>query len=128
MSDVAMIERQVQDLLAAMVNGQTLRLDELLDPRLQWVHGSGAADTKASLLGRLGAGAQTYNALDASDLSSLVGAGFAVTTGVVYIDTVRDGKRATARSRFITVWELDGDRATLLAWQTTRLPTPGAEH
>jgi hypothetical protein len=128
MSNSGKIERHVQDLLAAMVDVQMQRLDELLDSRLQWVHGSGAVDTKASLLGRLGGGAQTYNTLDASDLSTLVGAGFAIAMGVVRIDTVRDGKRATARSRFITVWETDDERAALLAWQTTRLPTPSAEH
>jgi ketosteroid isomerase-like protein len=96
----------------AMLAGDADSLVSLFSDELQYVHSSGATDTKASLLGKLRSGQLRYLRLEFHELDAREQAGIATVSGRMSATVLRDGLKREVASRFVTAWQ-----RTRAGWQ-----------
>jgi len=119
--DVQRLESQRFD---AMVRGDTAALDGLLADDLVYTHSSGKVDSKASLIDDIKAGRLRYKVIRPEDPRLGVYGDTAVATGQAAVEVNNRGQELNMKLRYIDVWVKRGGRWQMVAWQSTRLPTP----
>jgi len=106
----------------AMVKGDTLLLESMLAEDLTYTHTTGAVDSKAGFLESLASGKLRYLAFKPDGVEvRLFGEATAVVTGRIDARVVANGKEASFRARYTSVYTKRHGRWLLAAWQATRL-------
>jgi ketosteroid isomerase-like protein len=119
------IGRLDEERTEAMVKGDLAALDALLGDDLNYVHSSTKVDTKASFLENLRSGAAKYKAFQREESNTRLYGDSAVNTGVATVSVENQGQAPmTFKIRFTDVWVKRGEKWQMVAWQSTRLPTP----
>ena len=106
----------------AMLDGDTLRLSELLSDTLAYTHATGAKDSKQSYLQQLASGALRYETLDfvAPETTLLGSAG--MVSAMMKAMVVRGNARRPVASSYLAVWLNTPSGWKLQAVQATPLP------
>jgi ketosteroid isomerase-like protein len=121
-----MVEQQLIELEAqrcrALIDGDFVRLREILHPDLIHVHAKGQIDGYDSYFA-LGGVKVDYKILDRSELEVRLFADSALMTGRQLLVAERKDGSGTVRidSRVMQTWVRDGDRWRQMAFQTTPL-------
>ena len=110
----------------AMLNNDIGRLDDLLDPELEWVHASAKVDSKSSFLEGLRTGRLRCFGLDFSDQRVHAFPAAAFVTGVVRMDVEVDGQKRQSTNRFTCIWLKRSAKFLQVRWQSTRIPHDAA--
>ena len=105
---------------AAMLAGDTMALERLLDLRLHFSHASGAVDDKKDYLAKIAAGRISYVAIDWSEQKVIVVGEAVLLTGRMSTLVRVDGVEKRLENRVLTVWAQSGEWR-LVAFQSTPL-------
>ncbi len=107
---------------AAMVKGDPTALGKLLADDLNYIHSTGAIDSKTTLIGKMKTGEQKYVKLDHEGMETRLYGSTAVVTATGFVQTVANGKPATVNHlRWIHVWYLHKGTWVLVAHQSLRI-------
>jgi hypothetical protein len=103
---------------AAQVAGDTRALGALLADGMQYVHSNGQADSKASLLERIGSGELRYRSIVADEEHYACRASACEVTGKQTQRVTAEGRDLTLHSDFTASWIRAGDSCQLVAYQS----------
>jgi hypothetical protein len=107
----------------AMVDRDLAVLERIIADDCRYVHSSGATDTKASYLAKLGARAFEYTWITSHDRVVIeVGSGYAV-SHIMAAQLVMAGVPRPYRSQALALWRSTSDGLRLVYFQATLLPT-----
>lgn len=106
----------------AMVACDLGELEILLSPTLQYVHSTGARDTRQSFLQKLVSGLLRYQSLAFTELQVQCAPSTVVVTGQTDAVVLKQGEPKVVRSAFMTVWWPEVGEWRLQAHQGTALP------
>ena len=106
----------------AMVGSDLPALEALCHERLSCAHSSGARDTKAEYLRKVGSGYYVYRRIDHPVERVEVVGDTALVVGRMTADLVVDGTPKTIDNLALAVWVRAGAEWRLLAYAPTRLP------
>lgn len=106
---------------AAMLRAHTAWLRDALADDLSYVHHTGRRETKTQYLETVGSGNLRYDGFTPRERHvRLLGARSAV-VGLAHARGVSRGRTVTGDIRYLAVYERNGDRWRLVAWQVTRI-------
>jgi ketosteroid isomerase-like protein len=108
----------------AMVEGDVAALGAIYADDLTYVHGSGAVETKAVFLGKLGDGSRTYHRIETLEPRAHPLGDAGAVTDLLEVDVEAGGDRFTVRVRTINVFVRQDDRWKIVLHQATRLASP----
>lgn len=107
---------------AAMAKGDQAALGKLLADDLNYIHSTGAIDSKTTLMGKMKSGEQKYLKLDHEGMEVRLYGSTAVVTATGFVQTEAKGKAAPANHlRWIHVWYLHKGTWVLVAHQSLRI-------
>ena len=107
---------------AAMAKGDQAALGALLAEDLNYIHSTGAIDSKTTLMGKMKSGEQKYLKLDHEGMETRLYGSTAVVTATGFAQTSVKGVPATANHlRWIHVWYLHKGTWVLVAHQSLRI-------
>ncbi len=114
------IKAAEQKRCAAMLSNDNAALADLLDPRLQFHHATGAVDNKDAYLAKMAGGRIQYDAIHWSEENVIsLGEDAAVLTGKMNTDVRVEGVEKGLVNRVTTVWSLNGGAWQMVAFQST---------
>ena len=120
------LEREIikleQERVAALTQGKTAKLEQLLADDLTYTHSSGRVDSKAQFLDSLKSGSVKYESMTHSNVKVAVYGNTAVMRGESEMKLLSGGRPVAFRIRFLSVYVKKEGRWQLTAWQSTRLP------
>ena|ERR1700733_14812038 len=93
---------------AAMLSGDKVKLDRLMDDRLRYVHSSGREDDKVSYMDALGQLWQ-YQSIDRQDQTIIPLGDAALVYNILHMEALVGGVLRQVHSRALAVWHLSGD-------------------
>jgi hypothetical protein len=105
---------------AAMLAGDTVALDRVLDPRLHFAHANGAVDDKDGYLAKMQAGRIRYVAIDWAERKVIALEGAFLLAGRMTTLVTVDGVEKKLENRVMTIWVNQGGWR-LVAFQSTPL-------
>jgi ketosteroid isomerase-like protein len=105
---------------AAMLAGDAMALERLLDPRLHFSHATGVVDDKEGYLAKIAAGRIEYLAIKWSEQKIIVFGETVLLAGRMSTDVRVDGVEKRLENRVLSVWAQEGDWR-LVAFQSTPL-------
>lgn len=108
----------------AMLKGDTAALGALLADDLVYTHSSGKVDTKASLIDDIKTGQMKYRSIRPEGPTMRLYGDTAVATGLAAVEVNNHGQELNLKLRYTDVWVNRGGKWQMVAWQSTRLPTP----
>lgn len=112
----------------AMKSADREKLAAVLSDELHYAHSSGAVDTKQSFIEALTTGRTKYLALDYEKRAFTFPApGIALMSGRAKLRVANAAGEMEMPVSFLAVWREENGRWRFLAWQSCRLPVPGAE-
>lgn len=107
---------------AAMLAGDLGALEELLDPRLQFVHSTGAVDDRATYLAKMAVGRIEYIDIVWSEERVIeLAPGAALLAGRMVTGVRVDGTGKRLDNRVVTAWTQRDGAWRLVAFQSTPL-------
>lgn len=107
---------------AAMLANDNAALSQLLDPRLQFHHATGAVDDKAAYLAKMAAGRILYVGITWPEEHIIrLADNAALLTGRMTTDVRVDGVGKCLNNRVITAWSRNDGNWQLVAFQSTPL-------
>ncbi len=108
---------------AAMLAGDTTKLDALLSTQLRYAHSSGRVDTKTSYLESIATKNNIYHGVDYAERNFVVAApGVVVMSGRITLTVTTAGQRSVNDLNFLAVWREEGGHWKFLAWQSAKNP------
>lgn len=108
---------------AATIAADLKALDRLVGDDLRYVHGSGADESKAQYLERLGNGYYDYQSLKPGKRDFRVLGDLVLVNGDIEIDVIVDKtKHKQFTSRYLQVWAKRAAGWQMISWQSTPLP------
>lgn len=112
--------------VAAMIAGDTAKLQTLFSADLQYGHTSGAVDTKASLLDTLATKRTRYLAIDYESRNfKTIAPGIVLMTGRANMRPQPAGKDPIDMYvSYLGVWREEQGACRLVAWQSAKIPPP----
>jgi ketosteroid isomerase-like protein len=109
----------------AAIRGDFATLDRLLAADLTYVHSSAKLDTKASFIDSLRSGAVKFKGFQRDEVNVREFGDSAVITGVATVSVENRGQAPPPfKIRYTGVWMNRGGKWQMVAWQTTRVPSP----
>lgn len=114
-----------RDRCAAMLAGDAVALDALIDPRLHFSHATGAVDDKAGYLAKIVAGRIAYASIEWSEQKVIGFEDSALLTGRMSSVVRVEGAEKRLENRVLAVWGWDG-AWRLVAFQSTPLAASNA--
>jgi Domain of unknown function (DUF4440) len=105
---------------AAMLNGDTVELDQLLDARLHFSHANGTVDDKEVYLAKVKSGRIGYLSIDWSEQKLIPVGGVVLLSGRMSSLVKVDGVEKRLENRVLSLWAQDG-AWRLVAFQSTPL-------
>jgi hypothetical protein len=105
---------------AAMLAGDYVALDRLLDPRLHFSHANGAVDDKHDYLTKIIAGRINYLAIEWSEQKFIELGEYVLLAGRMSTRVTVDGVEKHLQNRVLTIWANNGEWR-LVAFQSTPL-------
>lgn len=125
---VALLVAADAERLDAMKSADKARLAAVLSDELHYAHSSGTVDTKQSFIEALTSGRTKYLAFDYTERAFTFPApGIALMKGRAKLRVAGAGGEKEMPISFLAVWRAEDGRWRFLAWQSCRLPAPGAE-
>ena len=113
--------------VAAMKSADREKLAAILSDDLRYAHSSGTVDTKQSFIESLTTGRTKYLALDYEERAFTFPApGIALMTGRAHVKVANATGEADMMLSFLSVWREEHGKWRFLAWQSCKLPAPGA--
>ena len=107
---------------AAMLAGDNVELDAILDPRLHFAHANGGIDDKAAYLAKMAAGRIVYLGIAWSEEKvTRLADDVAMLTGRMKTDVQVDGTDKVLLNRVIGVWAQTDGTWRLIGFQSTPL-------
>jgi Domain of unknown function (DUF4440) len=103
---------------AAMLAGDTMQLDRLLDPRLHFTHANGAVDDKQAYMAKIEAGRIGYLAIDWSEQKVFALGEAMLLCGRMRTLVMVDGIEKQLENRVLSVWARI-EEWRLVAFQST---------
>ncbi len=118
----AALREAEQKRCAAMLANDNAALDDLLDPRLQFHHATGAVDGKEAYLAKMAAGRIHYVAIEWAE-EQVIGLAdnAALLTGRMTTDVRVEGVDKRLNNRVLTAWALTDGQWRMVAFQSTPL-------
>lgn len=108
----------------AVLAGDKDKLSEILSDELRYAHSSGAVDTKKSFIDAVTGGKMKYTAIDYEEQNfTLAAPTIALMNGRAHLKV---GSMDASMS-FLAVWRNENGQWKFLAWQSCKLPPPGAK-
>jgi len=104
---------------AAMLAGDVARLEALLSDGLTFVHATGVADDKPTLLKKMAAGGIVYHAIQWTEPQIDVRGPLAAMHGTMTLEVTVAGVAKTLHNRAILLWEEAGGAWRLAYFQST---------
>lgn len=116
----AAVRAAEQQRCAAMIVNDVARLEELLDPRLQFHHATGSVDDKAAYLAKIEGGRIEYVAIRWNeDVVTPLDAAAALMTGRMTTDVRVEGIEKHLENRVMTAWALEYGAWRMVGFQST---------
>jgi ketosteroid isomerase-like protein len=110
---------------AAMLTNDVAALDNVLEPRLQFHHATGAVDDKEAYLAKMGAGRIAYLGIDWSEECVIgLAPNAAVLTGRMLTRVRVEGTDKALDNRVTTVWSRNAGDWQMVAFQSTPITSP----
>ncbi|MDI6028588.1 nuclear transport factor 2 family protein [Corticibacterium sp. UT-5YL-CI-8] len=106
---------------AAMLAGDAVTLERLLDKDLVYTHSDGSRDTFATYLEKVSARHFVYRDVKAPPESVLIVGDCAILTGTMIADVTVAGQIRNLRNSYLAVYRMLDDSWRLLAYQPTPL-------
>ncbi|MDP9877639.1 ketosteroid isomerase-like protein [Variovorax boronicumulans] len=122
MDQAVRILRLEEERRAAMLAGDEHALRRLLAPDLRYVHSTGSADSRESLIARLASGHVVYQRLCFDRLAVTHMPDCALVSGEMRAQVHRDGELRDIATCYLAVWLRREDAWQLAAFQGTTLP------
>jgi ketosteroid isomerase-like protein len=116
---IRQLERQRFD---AQVRRDLPALRQLLADDLLYTHSNGKVDTRLSFLAAIESGASSYKDVVVEEEIIKVTGPTAVVSGVVRLQSIRDGTWIPLHLRYTDVYVRQKGRWRMVAWQSLRLP------
>jgi hypothetical protein len=107
--------------VAALLQGDTKQLDQVLAEELTYTHSSGRTDTKAELLASISSGKLKYESIEPVGTKARVYGSTAVVTGQATLKVHSNGQPQSFGMKFTGVYAKRDGRWQLVAYQSTRL-------
>jgi hypothetical protein len=107
-----------------MVRHDLRGLDTLLAPELTYIHTDGVLESKAEFLATLKQGRVRYQAIEPDHLKVRLYGNAGVVTGRARMQVKAGTEELRFTILFTAVYQHEGMRWVLAAWQATRLPGP----
>ena len=107
---------------AAMLSGDKVKLDRLMDDRLRYVHSSGREDDKVSYMDALGQLWQ-YQSIDRQDQTIIPLGDAALVYNILHMEALVGGALRRVHSRALAVWHLSGGVWRVVSIFSVGVPT-----
>ena len=113
----------VENLRQAMVDGDSLRLNELTDEGLTYGHSGGNVQSKSAFIGSFTSGASDFVSIDLAAQTIRLYGKTAVVRHNLSAQTNDGGKPGSVKLAVITVWQKKKGSWKMIARQAVKLPT-----
>jgi hypothetical protein len=107
---------------AAMLAGDVVTLERLLDDKLTYTHSSGVVDTKATYIAGVRDKVWEYKAIAREDERVVVGGNCALVFCRLRIELLVRGAPRKVDSKALAVWVQDKERCRLIAVHSSAVP------
>tara|TARA_Y100001960_G_scaffold327064_1_gene412621 strand:- start:1844 stop:2218 length:375 start_codon:yes stop_codon:yes gene_type:complete len=109
--------------MGAMVQGDVLKLSDMLCESLVYTHSTSRIDSKSSLVGDIASGDTVYNSVIPSEVNAQDLGDTVVLTGVAQMSVTRNGNLNEFSARFSDVYQNQNGTWRMVTWQSTKIPT-----
>jgi hypothetical protein len=107
---------------AAMLSGDKVKLDRLMDDRLRYVHSNGREDDKVSYMDAFGRLWQ-YQSIDRQDQTIVPLGDTALVYSILHMEALVGGVLRQVHSRALAVWHISGGVWRVVSIFSVGLPT-----
>ena len=111
-----------QDRVAAVISGDTAKLEQILANDLTYTHSTALVESKTDFLNSIKSGNIKYQAMNHKEVKVSLYGDTAVLRGQSDVKVTLQGQQANLVLRFIAVYIKKDGRWQMTAWQSTRLP------
>lgn len=124
---IAAVRAADDERVSATIKADKTRLEAIFSDELRYAHSSGKVDTKASYMQSLLSGNTKYYSIDYDEREFKVASDdIVLMTGRAAYKSANDGQPVSLYLGFLAVWRNEHGKWRFLAWQSCRVPQPGA--
>lgn len=116
------VEKAVATLRQAIIDGDSVTLMRITDPRLSYGHSAGKIENRQEFVSSLASGRSDFANMDLTNQSVIVAGKTAIVRHNLAADITDNGKKASVRLGVMLVWHKENKEWKLLARQAFKLP------